>query len=170
MEKYGRILTCSSCKFCSKIDKNDVSKFETCKMIDHDKTKLYKKIHNGYESSMSTCPICYHFEPNDISIWLKETWSGIDGYIEELKTYEFNSDNKQYDKLKDIAYVTLVRTENNITFHYHVSLYDWLTNNVFNGDEINYMYKYKIETEHRYPKRVLVDDKKTNYFKEMGVL
>ena len=171
MDKYGRVLTCSSCKYCSHIKKDNVEEYEPCPMIDHNEVKLYTKIFSGYKGSIETCPICSHFEPRKSCVWLSDIWDGIDEYIEELREFEYNSDNIPYDRLKDVAYITLVKNEEGIEYHYHVSLYDWMTDNVFDEDgNINYMYKYKIETNHRYPKRIMVDDRKSDYFKDKGIL
>ena len=32
------------------------------------------------------------------------------------------------------------------------------------------MDKYKIETNHKYPKRIMIDDRKSDYFKDKGIL
>ena len=173
LDKYGYNLTCRSCKFKPNRRKNDVTKFESCKMICHDKVRFYRKVFAGYEGAINTNPICKHFEPHSFCVYLSKIWSGIDDYIKNLEEYEYKTQPYvKYNKIKDIECVTLVTGEGELgEYHYHVSLYDWLTGNVFdeNGN-INYMYKFKIETNHRYPRRILVDDRKKEYFKEIGVL
>lgn len=146
--KYqGNRITCKECKYCPRLRKDDVTKYTSCKMIDHDNIRFLPQIFNGYQGSIDTKNICYHFEPANWNTSCKNEWQGIEAYIEFIDLFYYMTPKfLEYNKIRDVLCVTLVTGEGGTgDFQYDVSLYNWMTNNVFDDDgNINYMRKWKV--------------------------
>lgn len=156
-EYTGNRLNCNECKFCPKMNlADDNKKYTSCKLIDHNKIRLYTKLFNGYDGSIRGSDICKYYEPASWNLSSQKEYKGIDIYIEFMIDW-----HGTIERLKNIIYVTLCVGGIDCygEFQYHVGLYDWLTANFLNDNKLKYISKYKVErTPSGKPKgKVLID-------------
>ena len=149
LEYQGNKLNCTECIHRPRMTKEDVTKYIPCKMIDHNRFRLYKSIFNGYEGSISTTNICCHYEPAKWNISGQREWRGIDAYIEFLDKYFYHTPEfLKYNKIKDttVGGVTICIGEFDTygELQYQVSLYDWITGNWFKDNQIKYIVKREV--------------------------
>lgn len=166
LDYQGNRLNCGECLYCPKLRKDDVTKYTPCKMIDHDTIRFLPQIFNGYQGTIANQNICYFFQPAKWNISSQREWKGINDYIEFMdKFYYMTPSFLEYNKVKDVHYVTLVVGDGEYgDYQYEVSLYDWLTNNVFDNEgNIKYRKKIKIhKNKNEKPLRREVVDVKIN--------
>lgn len=161
LEYQGNRLNCGECLHCPRNTKDDVTKYTPCKMIDHDSIRFLPQIFNGYQGTIATQNICCYYEPAKWDISGQKEWRGLQAYIEFMdKFYYITPSFLQYNKIRHTRYITLVTGEGEDgDLHYEVSLYTWLTGNVFNKDgSINYINK-KMVKKGRHNKYILIDSR-----------
>lgn len=151
MKYEGCRIKCRECKFCPKIyfDENNKMKYKGCKMIDHDSIKLLAGVFSGYEPENED--ICRYYEPAEWNISGKQSWTGIEDYIEFLdKDYYITPSfliKEGKSKIRDIITIPLVvgtDIDRWGDYVYHVSLYDWLTGEAVKDSVIKYRRKYEV--------------------------
>ena len=139
-DKYeGNIKHCSECKYCTDFSFIDDKKvYRPCKMIDHNKIRLYTHIFGGYECSKRMCPICKYFEPAIWDLSAQNSWKGIEPYIEFLEG----------DVYRQYVLLCVGKYDCYGEYQYRVRLLDWLTGEAIQGNKIKYRSKWKVI---RYP-------------------
>lgn len=134
MEYEGCRKFCFGCKF-----------YQNCKMIDHETIKFYQPFFKTYESIRSRRDICYYYEPADWNISGKDTWKGMDSYIEYMdKEYH----ELRYDGSSKLDYgirLSLIYKGN----QYTVSLKSWLDGTAIQNNQINYIFWHEINGKKR---------------------
>lgn len=146
LEYQGNRICCNECLYRPRTTKEDVTKYTPCKMIDHDRFRLYKTIFNGYEGSIATTNICCHYEPTKWNISGQREWKGVDAYIEFLDKYFYHTPKfLDYNKIRDTTTggvtICIGGFDTYGELQYQVSLYDWITGNWFKDNRIKYITK-----------------------------
>lgn len=113
---------------------NHEFEYRPCKMIDHKTIRLYTKLFGGYDDSIYSCPICYHYKPAKWDTSSRQEWNGIDAYIEYLE----KDVNRQYVTLCVGGYDCYGE------YQFKVSLLDWLRGDAVKENKIKYKSKYKV--------------------------
>ena len=145
----GNKLGCGDCKFCpDQVIENGKIKILPCPTIDHSSIRLLKPLFNTAFDGVHHNNICNKFEPANWNLSVQNSWRGIEAYIEYMdKEYYDTPSFLEYNKLRDVMYVSLVTGEDIDRwgeYKYEVSLYEWLTGVAIKDGVIKYRYKYKI--------------------------
>jgi hypothetical protein len=156
----GNRLVCGKCKYFPydiEIKNNTIIYHSNCKMIDHNKIKLFKRFFLTYGSTMGRNNICYYYEP---ALWNKsgqKEWTNIRDYIEWLdKEFYPQPPHIKGSKLDYEMKVYLIYNNN----EYVVSLKSWLDGTAIKDNKINYIFWYKINKN----KRILHNESRNSGF------
>lgn len=135
MTKYNGLRKfCGGCKY-----------YNNCRMIDHDKIKLYKSYFKTYESIKNNCDICCYYEPANWDLTSQQNWTDIQDYTEWLDKEFYPTLHEGESKLDYAVRKCLIYNND----EFIVSLRNWLDGTAVKENKINYIFWYKTKGKKR---------------------